>query len=175
MHVLGKQTMQLLSGLALAASILMACGVAQTGSGSEGPTASIPIATISSTPSATASAASPAVTSIVPTAPTSSAQSASVTDQASLIKALQAAGASVAVKGSIQQPFLQVSGTQITVDGQDGQVFEYSDAAAAQGDAHKLADVLAGKGTTISISDRFSAHRSLLWPLPPVQGLARLS
>jgi hypothetical protein len=140
--MLGKQTIQLLLLLALTVSMLVACGVAQTGSGSGGPTASVPIATLSSAPSATASADSPAIASPVPAAPTSGAQSGPVTDQASLINALQAARASVAVKDSVQQPFLQVSGRQVTVDGQDVQVFEYSDTTAAHADALKLADVL---------------------------------
>ncbi len=149
MHMLGKQTMQLLLLLSLGASTLVACGVAQPGSSGGDPTASRPVATTSSAPSATASADSPTVASALPAAPTSAAQSGPVTDQASLINALQAAGASVAVKDSIQQPFLQVSGRQVTVDGEDVQVFEYSDTAAAHADALKLADVLAGKGTTM--------------------------
>jgi hypothetical protein len=149
MHMLGKQTMHLLLVLVLAASTLVACGAAETGSGSGGPTASVPIAMTSSAPSATASGGSPTVTSVVPSEPTSNAQSGPVIDQTGLIKALQAAGARVTVKEPVEQPFLQVSGRRVTVDGQDVQVFEYSDVAAAQPDARTLADILVGKGTTM--------------------------
>lgn len=149
MHKLGKQTMQLWLVLAFAISTLVACGAAQTGNSSAGST---PVAS-STMPSATllaptvTSTSTPASTAAV--APPSAAQGSSVADQPSLIKALQNAGASVTVNGTVQQPFLQASGTQVRVDGQDVQVFEYSDAAAAQTDALKLADVLAGKGTTM--------------------------
>jgi len=149
MDILGKQKIQLLLMLGLGVSPLMACGAAQTGTSGGDPTPLAPIAPSSSAPSATPSASSPTAASGLPAAPTSGAQSGSITDQASLIKAFQAAGASVAVKDTIQQPFLQVPGRQVTVDGQDVQVFEYSDTAAAQADALKLADVLAGKGTTM--------------------------
>lgn len=148
MHRRGKQTLRLLL-LALTGNTLVACGVAQTGGGSGGPTTSRPIATASTAPSATPNVSSPTVASVSPAAPTSGAQHGSISDLASLMIALQAAGASVAVNGTIQQPFLQVPGTQVSVDGQDVQVFEYSDAAAAQVDALKLADVLAGKDTTM--------------------------
>jgi hypothetical protein len=149
MDMLGKQKMQLLLMLGLGVSTLMACGAAQSGNSGGDPTASAPIATSSSAPSAAPGASSPTAASGLPSDPTSGAQSGSVTDQASLLKAFQAVGASVAVKDSIQQPFLQVSGTQVTIDGQDVQVFEYTDTAAAQADALKLADMLAGKGTTM--------------------------
>lgn len=149
MDRLGKQMMQLLLVLALAVTTLAACGVAQTGTSGAGSTASASVATTPLAPSASPAARSQIAASAVPSAPTSTAQSDPVTDQASLLKALQTAGATVAVNGQVQQSFLQVPGTQVTVEGQDVQVFEYRDTAAAQAEATKLADVLAGKGTTM--------------------------
>jgi hypothetical protein len=147
MYKLGKQTMQLWLVLAFAISTLVGCGATQTGNGGAGSTAVASNAMPSATLSAPSTASAPTTASTI--APTSAAQSSPVTDQASLIKALQVAGASVTVNGTIQQPFLQVPGTQVTVDGQDVQVFEYRDATTAQADAPKLAEVLAGKGTAM--------------------------
>lgn len=151
MQKLGKQMMQLWLVPIFVTSTLVACGVAQTGNGGAGstpvassamPSATLPAPTIASTPASTPTTASTAVL-------TSADQGSPVTDRAGLVKALQDTGASVTVNGMVQQPFLQALGTQVTVDGHDVQVFEYSDAAAAQADALKLADVLAGKGTTM--------------------------
>lgn len=58
-----------------------------------------------------------------------------VTDQASLISKLRAAGASVEVVGEVDQPFLSVTGTMIKVHGEDVQVFQYANAAAADAEA----------------------------------------
>ena len=72
-----------------------------------------------------------------------------VKDQVSLLDALRKAGANVQVGDAVEQPFLSVSGTQVTVNGTDVQVFEYADEAAAQADVATLADTIAGRGTTM--------------------------
>jgi len=58
-----------------------------------------------------------------------------VTDQASLISKLRAAGASVEVVGEVDQPFFSVKGLMIKVHGEDVQVFQYANAAAADAEA----------------------------------------
>ena len=58
-----------------------------------------------------------------------------VTDRASLISELRAAGANVEVVGEVDQPFLSVSGTMIKLQGEDVQVFQYSSAAEMEGQA----------------------------------------
>lgn len=122
---------------------LAACGTGTTGGASLIPTL----------PSATDLATSqpPASNTIEPAATGGATVSPGgpVTDQASLIDALRQAGATVTIGGSIEQPFMSITGTQITVNGADVQVFEYADAAAAQADAATFADTLAGKGTTM--------------------------
>ena len=57
------------------------------------------------------------------------------TDYVSLIDNLRAAGATVEPAGEVDQPFFAVSGNIITVNGDDVQVFEYADAAAAEAEA----------------------------------------
>jgi hypothetical protein len=54
-----------------------------------------------------------------------------VTDYASLVTALQAAGATVEPAGEIEQAFFPVKAQVIKVDGNDVQVFEFADEAAA--------------------------------------------
>ena len=148
MRIPGKHALLLLLVLAVAASLLVACGAAQSGSTGGIATASHPNAELTPSP-ARVSADVSTIVSASPTAATTETGSGPVTDQASLVKALQAAGATVTLNGAIEQPFLHGAGTQVTVDGQDVQVFEYPTGAAAQTDAAKLADVLAGKGTTM--------------------------
>jgi len=55
-----------------------------------------------------------------------------VSDYVSLIDSLQAAGATVDPAGDVTQPFFSVKGQVIKVNGEDVQVFEYSDEAAAE-------------------------------------------
>lgn len=50
-----------------------------------------------------------------------------VTDYASLVENLRAAGATVEPVGSIIQPFLSVKGNTISVNGENIQVFEYAE------------------------------------------------
>jgi hypothetical protein len=59
----------------------------------------------------------------------------SVTDRASLINKLRAAGASVKVVGEVDQPFLSVTGTMIKLRGEDVQVFQYSSAKEMEAQA----------------------------------------
>lgn len=58
-----------------------------------------------------------------------------VTDYVSLIDQLRAAGATVEPAGAVSQPFFSVKGQVIKVNGEDVQVFEYTDAAAAEAEA----------------------------------------
>jgi hypothetical protein len=136
--------------------VLVACGVASTGgapiTSSPQPTAS---AVSTTPPSPAATTAAPLPTRVEAVAePTSggtavASQAGSVKDHESLIDALGKAGAKVTVGDTIEQPFLSVTGTQLSVNGADVQVFEYADEAAAQADATKLANVLAGREATM--------------------------
>ena len=58
-----------------------------------------------------------------------------VTDYVSLIDNLRAAGATVEPAGEIIQDFFSVRGQAIKVNGEDVQVFEYTDTAAAEAEA----------------------------------------
>ena len=53
-----------------------------------------------------------------------------VTDMNSLIAALQGNGLTVETAGTVSQPFFDVEGTQLRVEGADVQVFEFADAEA---------------------------------------------
>ena len=55
-----------------------------------------------------------------------------VSDYVSLIDNLRATGATVDPAGDVTQPFFSVKGQVIKVNGEDIQVFEYSDEAAAE-------------------------------------------
>lgn len=65
-----------------------------------------------------------------------------------LIEGLQAVGAEVEIGEGIEQPFLNVSGQIIRVNGVDVQVFEYPDRAAADADAALIAPDVSTVGTT---------------------------
>jgi hypothetical protein len=58
-----------------------------------------------------------------------------VTDYASLIDKLRAAGVSVEPAGEVEQPFLSITGKMIKLYGEDVQVFQYANTAAADGEA----------------------------------------
>jgi hypothetical protein len=58
-----------------------------------------------------------------------------VTDYPSLIKSLRASGAGATAVGEVEQPFLSIKGAMIKVHGEDVQVFQYANAAAADGEA----------------------------------------
>lgn len=79
-----------------------------------------------------------------------------VTDQASLISKLRAAGASVEAVGEVDQPFLSVTGTMIKLQGEDVQVFQYSSAAEMEAQAAPISRDGSAVGT-----------RKIFWVGPP--------
>ncbi len=134
--------------------LLVACGAVETGGASSAPSAqptngvataeptAVPFPTVAPT-QASASATEPSGGTAV------ASHGGLVKDQVSLLDALRKAGATVTIGDQVEQPFLSVTGTQVTVNGADVQLFEYVDEAAAQADATKLTDTLAGRGTTM--------------------------
>lgn len=79
-----------------------------------------------------------------------------VTDYASLIAKLRAAGVSVDPAGEVEQPFLSITGKMIRVYGEDVQVFQYANAAAV--------DVAAAP---ISRDGMAVGTRKIFWVGPP--------
>ena len=133
--------------------LLVACGAAETGGAESAPSAQ-PAITRAATAEPTAQPAptvAPTQTSASATEPGGGTAVAihggPVKDQVSLLDSLRKAGATVQVGEQTEQPFLSVAGTQLTINGVDMQVFEYAGEAAAQADAAKTADILAGRGT----------------------------
>jgi hypothetical protein len=127
--------------------ILTACGVTETG-GAPGATPTQALTAASPTSQATQVARS-TVAAPTSTGTVVASQGGAAQDQASLIDALRKAGATATIGGQVEQPFLSATGTQVTINGADVQVFEYADEAAAQADVTKLADTLAGRRTTM--------------------------
>lgn len=72
-----------------------------------------------------------------------------VTDYVSLVDNLRAAGATVEPAGEINQPFFSVTGSAIMVNGENVQVFEYADAAAAEAEAGLVSADGSSIGTSI--------------------------
>jgi hypothetical protein len=64
-----------------------------------------------------------------------------------LAESLRASGANVSEAGQVTQPFMSQPSSVLRVNGEDVQVFAYTDEAVAQVDAEALANVLAGRGT----------------------------
>ena len=62
-------------------------------------------------------------------------QGGPVTDYVSLVDSLRAAGEGVGPASEVSQPFFSVDGQIVRVNGEDVQVFEYSEAAAADTEA----------------------------------------
>jgi hypothetical protein len=150
------RTLHWLLAIVAVLSLLVACGTAETGGASSAPSAQATInvgATAESTaePLATMAPTQTSASAIEPTGAGTAVtrQTGPVQDQAGLIEALRKAGATVTIGDQIQQPFLSATGTQIRVNGTDVQAFEYADEAAAQADATKLKDTLAGRRTTM--------------------------
>ena len=75
-------------------------------------------------------------------------QGGPVTDYASLIDSLRAGGVSVEPEGEVDQPFLSVTGTMIKLHGEDVQVFQYPNAAAAEAQAARVSRDGSAVGTT---------------------------
>jgi hypothetical protein len=81
--------------------------------------------------------------------PTSSTEPFVVEDQASLLAALQAEGATIETADSITQDFFSVEGQIIRVNGADTQVFEYETAEAMENDASQVAPGGGSIGTSM--------------------------
>ena len=73
----------------------------------------------------------------------------SVEDQASLLSALKAAGATVEVGDSITQDFFSVEGQTVKFNGADLQLFEYENAQAMEKDASQVAPDGGSIGTSM--------------------------
>lgn len=78
-----------------------------------------------------------------------SPEPAAVEDQASLLAALQAAGATVETGDPISQPFFSVEGSTIKVNGADVQVFEYENAEEMELDSSQIAPDGSSNATTM--------------------------
>ena len=72
-----------------------------------------------------------------------------VEDQAGLVAALQAAGATVEVGDSVLQDFFSPEGHSIKINGQDVQVFEYESAEAMEVEASLVAPDGGSVGTSM--------------------------
>lgn len=81
--------------------------------------------------------------------PNASAQTLTVEDRASLLAALQAAGAKTEAGDPVMQDFFSVAGQTVKVNGADLQVFEYADAAAMEKDAAQVAPNGSSVGTSM--------------------------
>ena len=79
-----------------------------------------------------------------------------VTGYASLINKLRVAGVSVEPAGEVQQPFFSIKGEMIKVHGEDVQVFQYANAAAADAEAAR-----------ISRDGMTAGTRKIFWVAPP--------
>ncbi|HET9590767.1 MAG TPA: hypothetical protein VFO91_18400 [Anaerolineales bacterium] len=73
----------------------------------------------------------------------------SVDDQASLVDALRAAGATVEAGDSVEQVFFAVKGQIIQVNGADVQVFEYETAEAMEAEAAQVSSDGGSIGTSM--------------------------
>jgi hypothetical protein len=82
-------------------------------------------------------------------APADSSHDGPATDYVNLIDALRAKGATIEPNGDVSQPFFTIEGQVIQVNGQDVQVFEYPDEAAADADAALVAPGGSSVGTTM--------------------------
>jgi len=80
---------------------------------------------------------------------TASPEPLAVEDQASLIAALQTAGATVEVGDAISQEFFSPEGNIIKVNGADVQVFEYESADAMENESSQVAPDGGSIGTSM--------------------------
>lgn len=71
-----------------------------------------------------------------------------MTDYASLVASLRAAGASAKPGDEVDQPFFPVTGKMIEAHGEDVQVFEFADATAADAQAGRISPTGSTVGTT---------------------------
>lgn len=79
-----------------------------------------------------------------------------VTDYVSLVDNLRAAGAEVIPGEALSQPFFDVTGQIIRVNGEDVQVFEFADETAAENAASQISPDGSSTGTTM-----------ITWVAPP--------
>lgn len=80
---------------------------------------------------------------------TATQTSTKVEDQASLVSALTAAGATVETGDSITQDFFTPEGHILRINGQEVQVFEYQDASVMESEAAKVAPDGGSVGTSM--------------------------
>lgn len=85
------------------------------------------------------------------------AERQAITDYAGLVKALEAAGAKVEPSDPVTQTFLGPEGQVLRINGQDIQVFEYTDEAAAGQDAQTISPD-GGSTTTAMITWMDAPH-----------------
>jgi hypothetical protein len=83
-------------------------------------------------------------------------ESGTVTDYPSLMKHLRARGAGATAMGDVEQPFFSIKGVMIKVHGEDVQVFQYANAAAAEAEAAPISRDGMSVGT-----------RKIFWVGPP--------
>ena len=83
-------------------------------------------------------------------------KSGTVIDYPSLIKSLRASGAGATAVGEVDQPFFSITGVMIKVHGEDVQVFQYANAAAADAEAAPISRDGMAVGT-----------RKIFWVGPP--------
>ncbi len=91
-----------------------------------------------------------------PSEPSEVSEEGVVSDYASLVDALRAAGAEVTPAGVVSQPFFTLQGQVLSVDGEDVQVFEF--ASADEADA--VARTVSADGSSIGTS-------IIVWVAPP--------
>lgn len=123
--------------LSLTAVLVTACG-GQPAQAKAGDLTSTPVPTVATPPEDTGVQTPVAVSHGGP-----------VENYVSLIDNLRAAGATVEPVGEIEQVFFSVKGQSIMVNGNDVQVFEYADVAAADTDAALVATDGGSVGTTM--------------------------
>jgi hypothetical protein len=112
------------TGAALIGALLLAaCG------GTAQPATPPPVATNPIVMTRVTSSVSPLPTPGVAESPLSAPESP-VEDLAGLVAALQAAGATVETGDTVEQPFFEVQGQQLNVNGQSVEVFEWADEAS---------------------------------------------
>lgn len=83
------------------------------------------------------------------TPPAASTEPLAVEEQASLVAALEAAGAAVEPGETVMQAFFSPEGTIFKVNGADVQVFEYESAEAMENEASQVAPDGGSIGTTM--------------------------
>ena len=84
------------------------------------------------------------------------AATGAVADYPSLVKRLRASGAGATAVGDVEQPFFSIKGVMLKVHGEDVQVFQYANAAAADTEAAPISRDGLAVGT-----------RKIFWIGPP--------